>query len=183
MKKLLLVLLLGLPLLAEKLVLEKGFVAAHTEMLMDSTIDILNTDVHADISIQGHDILSIRGKLWVEMDLFSSDEPDRDDHMDKTDAIEKFPLASYLISSITKTQKEDIYVLHGTLMYHGQEQAFMADAEIKDTNNILTIKARSNFLVSDYGVEMPCMVFMCVRDRVDIFAQAVLVRKTSLAQN
>lgn len=177
MKKLLIVLLLSFPLFGDLLEVKEGFVGAHTEMLMDSTIDPLNTHLHGKVNIKEHDILSLNGKLWIEMDLFTSDEPDRDISMDKSDEIDKYPLATYSIVSITKAQKKDMYVIHGTLDFHGVEKAFMADAEILDENDIITINATSSFLISDYGIEMPCMAFMCVRDKMDIFAKVVLTRK------
>ena len=177
MKKLLLVLLLSLPLFAGDLELKEGFVAAHTEMLMDSTIDPLNTHVTADMSINGDDLLSLKGKILVDIGLFSSDNEDRDEHMHKADEATLFPLATYTISSLTAGTEKNAYTIHGTLNFHGQENAFMADAEVLDKDGVITISAKSSLLVSDYGIEMPCMVFMCVRDQVDIFAKVVLTRK------
>jgi len=177
MKKLILILMFSLSLVAGNLELKSGFVGAHTEMLMDSTIDPLNTHLKADLSMSGDDILSLKGKLWLKMELFSSDESERDEHMDEAVNVDSFPLATYTVSSLTKKETKDNYVIHGTLNFHGQEKAFMLDAEIKDSGNGIAISATSSFLVSDYGVEMPCMMFMCVRDKVDIFAKAVLLRK------
>ena len=177
MKKLLLVLLLAFPLLAGNLELKEGFVAAHTEMLMDSTIDPLNAHVSADMSIDGDDLLSLKGKIWVEMELFSSDNADRDEHMHEADEATLFPSATYTISSLTKEKEANAYTIHGSLNFHGQDKAFMAEAEVIEKDGMITISSKSSLLVSDYGVEMPCMVFMCVRDQVDIFAKVVLVRK------
>ena len=42
------------------------------------------------------------------------------------------------------------------------------------TDKTVTINATSMILVSEYDLEMPCMMFMCVRDQVDLFAKAVL---------
>jgi len=176
MKKLLLVLLFVFPLFAGNLALKSGFVAAHTEMMMDSTIDPMNSELHGNMSIEGDDLLTIKGKLWVELDLFTSDETDRDDHMDEAQEIQKFPIATYTVSSLTKNT-DGSYTIHGTLDYHGENKPFMANAEITDKNGLITISATSKLLVSDFGIEMPCMVFMCVRDQVDIFAKAVLIRK------
>ncbi len=176
MKKLLIVLLLSFPLFGDSLTLQEGFVGAHTEMIMDSTIDPLNTHLKADMSIDGNDLLSLKGKLWIDMDLFRSDNKDRDEHMNEANEVSKFPIATYNISSLTKSEKENMYVLHGTLDFHGTQKPFMLDAEILEKDSQIVINATTNFLLSDYGVEAPCMVFMCVRDKVDIFAKAVLVR-------
>ena len=66
MKKILLALFLTIPLLAANLQLKSGSVAAHTEMLMDSTIDPLNNSLNADITMDGGDVTTLRGKFWVE---------------------------------------------------------------------------------------------------------------------
>lgn len=175
MTKLLFVLLLTLPLFAGNLQLKKGFVGAHTEMMMDKTIDPLNSNLHADMNMEGDDLTSLRGKLWIEMKLFSSDNDDRDEHMHESNEVAEFPLATYTITDVTKSDGI-IYTINGELDFHGQKQAFTLKSEIILSENEVIINATSNFLVSDYGVEMPCMIFMCVRDQVDIFAKAVLTK-------
>jgi len=174
MKKLVFILLCSLPLLAGNLTLQEGFVAAHTEMLMDSTIDPLNNNLIADITMQGNDLLSLKGKLTVEMSLFVSDNSDRDKHMDEATEVGKFPLASYSITKVTKAEGANNYTLEGTLDFHGKKNPLTFNAEIMQTDKTVTINATSMILVSEYDLEMPCMMFMCVRDQVDLFAKAVL---------
>lgn len=175
MKRLLFLLLLILPLFAGNLQLKEGFVAAHTEMLMDKTIDPLNSNLQADMSMKGDDLSSLRGKLWIEMKLFSSDNDDRDENMHESNEVGKFPFATYTISDVTKND-DAAYTINGELDFHGQKRAFILKSEITLIENEVTINATSKFLVSDYGMEMPCMMFMCVRDQVDIFAKAVLTK-------
>ncbi len=174
MKKIVFILLCSLPLLAGNLTLKEGFVAAHTEMLMDSTIDPLNNNLIADITMQGDDLLSLRGKLSVEMGLFVSDNSDRDKNMDEATQVEKYPLASYSITNVTKAEGANNYVLEGTLDFHGKQNPLSFNAEIIKEDKTVTINATSMILVSEYDLEMPCMMFMCVRDQVDLFAKAVL---------
>lgn len=176
MRNLLLSLLLAFPLLAAELSLKEGFVAAHTEMVMDSTIDPLNNMLNAQLSIQNDDLTTLSGKLWIEMNLFSSDNEDRDEHMHEANEVDKYPLATYTLTKVTHVQNED-YTLEGTLDFHGQSKPWKMNAQIIDKDNTLTINATSSFLVSDFGMEMPCMVFMCVRDQVDIFAKAILLKQ------
>jgi len=172
MKKILLVLLLALPLLAANLQLKNGSVAAHTEMMMDSTIDPLNNALRADITMENDDITTLKGKFWVEMNLFISDKSDRDKSMYKEVEADKFKLATYTISSVTKTDGENSYTINGVLNFHGKEKPLTAKAKITITNGALAIEATSMILVSDFGIKMPCMVFMCVRDRVDLLVKA-----------
>ncbi|PHR53998.1 MAG: hypothetical protein COA44_14635 [Arcobacter sp.] len=176
MKKLLITLLMSLPLLAGNLQLKEGFVAAHTEMLMDSTIDPLNTALQADISIQADDITSLSGKFWIEMNLFSSDNKDRDEHMHDATEVSKYPLATYTLSKVTKLRGDNEYKIEGTLNFFSQSKPFSTRSEITLEKGILTINATSMIKVSDYGLDMPCILFMCVRDEVDLFIKAVLVQ-------
>lgn len=172
MKNMILVLLLSFPLFAVDLQLKDGYVAAHTEMMMDSTIDPINNSLKADISIENNDITTIKGKFWVEMSLFTSDKADRDKSMYKDVEAEKFKLATFTISSVTKTEVKDSYTISGTLNFHGQEKPLSAKAEITTIDGGLLINATSKILVSDFGIKMPCMVFMCVRDQVDLLIKA-----------
>ncbi|MFA5233574.1 MAG: YceI family protein [Sulfurimonas sp.] len=172
MKKILVGLLLALPLFAINLELKSGSVAAHTEMLMDSTIDPINNSLQADISIDNNDITTIKGKFWVEMTLFKSDKSDRDESMYKEIQTDKFKSATYTIKSITKVEGKDSYMIDGTLNFLGKEKPLSAKAKITTIDGSLAIEAKSMILMSDYGVKMPCMMFMCVRDQVDLLVKA-----------
>ncbi len=172
MKNILLILLLSLPLLATNLTLKNGYIAAHTEMLMDSKIDPKNDYLQADLTISDLDITTIKGKFWIEMGLFTSDKSDRDEDMYKDLQTGKFTFATYTISSITKTDTPESYTIDGTLDFHGVQKALSATAEIKNVDGSLSIHAVSEILVSDYGIEMPCLFFMCVRDKVELIIQA-----------
>ncbi len=178
MKKFAILLLLSFSLFAGNLQLKEGFVAAHTEVLGDSTIDPLNNNLHADLTISGNDITSIRGKISVDMKLFVSDNSDRDEHMNKTNEVEKFPLASYTITAINKAKDAHAYTIEGTLNFHGVQKALNFDAEILATEQSISISAISKFLLSEYDVDAPCLLgfALCVEDNVDIFAKAVLIK-------
>jgi len=176
MKKLLLLLLFCLSLFSYDLELQNGFVAAHTQMLMDSTIDPMTTHLQAQVHMEDTEFTSIRGKLWVELEFFSSDNHDRDEHMYEVEEIEKFPLASYEITSVTKDKDNIHYNLHGTLSFHGSQQPLIMRAQITQENRQITISATSQINVTDFNMQMPCMLFMCVRDEVDIFAKAVFLK-------
>jgi polyisoprenoid-binding protein YceI len=172
MKKIVITLLLALPLFAINLELKSGSVAAHTEMMMDSTIDPKNDALKADISINNNDITTIKGKFWVEMGLFKSDKSDRDKSMYKDVEADKFKLATYTVSSVKKAEGQDSYIIDGVLSFHGKEKQLSAKAKITTIDGSLSINATSMILMSDFGIKMPCMVFMCVRDKVDLLIDA-----------
>ncbi len=176
MKKIFLLLCAVLPLFASELRLKEGFVAAHTEMLLDRKIDPLNSVLRGEISMQGDELSSLKGTFTVEMGFFKSDNSDRDKEMDEALEITKFPLATYTIEDVVKTESENNYILKGRLAFHGEENELSFNAEIIQDDKSVTISAISKMWVSEYGVEMPCLLFMCVRDQVDLFAKAVLIK-------
>jgi len=176
MKTLLLTLLLTFPLLAGNLTLQKGFVQSHTEMIMDSKIDSVNDALHVEVSIDGDDITSIVGKFWLNVSLFVSDNEDRDEHMDDATEAKKFPLATYELKSITKAQGDDAYILHGIMEFHGVKKELSFKAQILNKENTIEISAETQILGPDYGIKMPCMVFMCVNDEIDILVELTLLK-------
>jgi len=177
MKKLLTILILALPLLASNLTLKDGFVSAHTEVLGDSSIDPLNTDLKANISMDDG-LESLKGDFSIDMGYFSSDNEDRDENMHETTEVEKFPLAKYTIKKVTKQEGENNYTIAGSLNFHGTDKALSFDAEIIEDSSDLVIKGTSTIMVSDYGVDMPCLggFFLCVDDKVDLFVKATLTK-------
>lgn len=172
MKKIIITLLLALPLFAINLELKSASVTAHTEMMMDNAINPKNDALKADISISNNDITTIKGKFWVEMSLFKSDKSDRDKNMYKDVEAEKFKLSTYTISSVKKVDGESSYTIDGELDFHGVKKPLSAKAKITTIDGSLSINATSMILMSDFGIKMPCMVFMCVRDKVDLLIDA-----------
>ena len=177
MKTLFFILCLNLSLFSNDLHLQKGFVAIHTEMLLDKTIDPLSTSLQADLSIQDSDINSLRGVFIIHMKLFSSDNKNRDEAMHKLNEVKKYPFAKYTISNISKAEGNHMYIINGILNFHGKEKALEAKAEILYQDNILTLNATANILASEYNLEVPCLFFFCVRDKIDIFVKSELIVK------
>lgn len=173
MKILLLVLLIGFPLFATDLVLKEGFVAAHTEQLMDSTINPLNNKLNADVKMQGSDVTSLSGKFWIEMNLFVSDNEKRDKNMNETIEVTKYPLATYTIKSVIKAEGDNAYTINGIMDFHGAKKDLSFVSHIVSDGDGTSISAKAQILGSDYGLKMPCMFFMCVRDEIDLAVEAL----------
>ena len=170
MRNLVLVLLLAFTLQAGNMELKKGSVMAHTEMAMDKTIDPSSNSLHGEVNMDGVDITSLKGKFWVDLTLFKSDNSKRDTNMYKDMETDKFKVATFTISSVVK--KGDGYAINGVMNFHGVEKPMSADAKITAKDDGLIIEATTKMLFSDYGMKMPCMVFMCVRDQVDLTIKA-----------
>ena len=175
MKKIFITLLVSLPLFAGNLQLQEGFVAAHTEATIGGSIDPLNTALQADIHINENDITSLNGKFWIEMNLFFSDNEDRDENMYEAMNTKQFPLATYTLNKVTKTEGTDAYTLEGNLNFFGNERPLTLSAQITFKEGKLVINATSKFLVSDYEMQAPCLLFICVRDEIDLFTKAVFI--------
>ncbi|MDQ7062128.1 MAG: YceI family protein [Sulfurimonas sp.] len=172
MKKMILVVLLSLPLFASSLTLTNGSIAAHAEMMMDSEINPLNTKLSADVNMQGDNIKTLSGSFWIDLNLFVSDKKDRDEHMYEALNSTEHKLATYTIISLTQGEEKDMYIVHGKLSFHGNEKELQAKAKITTTDAGLEFKANTSINMPDYGVEMPCMMFMCVDDKVDLVITA-----------
>jgi len=175
MKYLFFSLLLVFPLLATPLTLKEGFVAAHTEVLGDSTIDPLNIGLKAEMSMDST-LESLKGNFSVNMNFFSSDNEDRDENMHESTEAETFPISTYTIETVTKAEGENNYLMTGKLNFHGIDKKLNFDVEITQDTKSVSIKGKSKILVSDYGIDMPCLggFFLCVDDNVDLFVKAVL---------
>ena len=171
MKIILLAFMLVSGLMANSLELKEGFVQAHTEMMMDSTINPLNSRLHAEVSMDNNDFTTLTGKFWVDMDLFVSDNTDRDEHMDEATNVKKYPLATYTIKNIIK-KTEDTYALVGIMDFHGVKKELTFQTQILKSDSKLNFSAEVDILGSDFGLDMPCMVFMCVDDKINLLVEA-----------
>ena len=175
MKIIILSLFMTLCVFAQNLTLKEGLVAAHTEMLMDATIDPLNTFLNADVSINQNDILSLRGKFWIEMGQFSSDNKDRDEYMHEANKINEFPLANFTLMNLTQNE-DKTYTIKGNLEFLGVVKPLEANAEIIDKDNEIKISVHTQIHAKDFDLEMPCIIFMCVDEKIDIFVKAVFIK-------
>lgn len=166
MKKVLFLALLSTAWLAAgNLVVTKGKIKAHTEVFGDSTIDPSTTGLQSHLTMK-NTIESIRGTIDVSMKILQSDNKERDEHM--LEAIEevKYPLAKYTFKDIERSNKG--YIVNGILDFHGIKRPLSIQAEITKTNQKINFKGRSSFLMSSYNVKPPKMLFLTVRDQIDL---------------
>jgi len=167
MKKLFLGLLLSLPLLASQLSVSSGTISAHAKMMMDSNINPISNKLGGKVSIDNNDISSLYGTLSIPLGSFKSDKEDRDEHMYETLDIVKFAKASYTISIVVKDEQvPDTYTIKGKLNLHGIEKDLDAKGKITFENGELVLDAKADLMMEQFGIEMPCMVFMCVDEKV-----------------
>lgn len=150
---------------AAELSVTQGSVTAHTEVFGDSTIDPSTTAVTAQLSM-GDTPESITGTVTVAVTGLASDNTDRDEHMHEAIASKSFPEATYTFTSVTANDQG--YAIEGTMTLHGVSKPVTLQATLTDSGDTLAMKGSGTILMSDFGIEPPTLLFLTVRDQVDL---------------
>ncbi len=150
---------------ANPLVFTQGTVTAHTEVFGDSTIDPQTSNITSRLSI-GDDISSLKGFVDISLIALKSDNHDRDKHMYQAIEAMKYLITTYTISNVKKVDNH--YEIHGTLDLHGVKKPLKLVGNIKYANGKLKMDLKASFLMSGFGIEPPKLLFLTVRDKIDI---------------
>ena len=150
---------------ANILQVQEGQIKAHTEVFGDSTIDPATKNIGTSLTIDDT-IESIKGVIFISAADLISDNSKRDEHMYEVLDTKSFSTISFTINSITKEDKE--YILHGTLALHGVKKEMSIKANILKENGTVQIHSLFSIKMTDFGMEPPVMIFLTVRDQVDI---------------
>jgi polyisoprenoid-binding protein YceI len=86
-----------------------------------------------------------------------------------------FPKATFEIKEVV-AKGGDHYALKGSMNLHGVTKPISFDGTITEEGEKVHIKAASAIKMSDFGIEPPSMMFMSVRDQVDLNVDVVLKR-------
>ncbi len=174
MFKLLIVLSLVLFANASNLSVQKGEIIAHTEVFGDSEINPTTKDVKADLTMNDT-IESIKGKIYFDTISLISDKKTRDEHMYELLQAEKFKTITFDIKSIVKTDVD--YEIKGVLTLNGVQKNIKAKISINKQNNQLLLTGGFSFNLTDFSLEPPTMMFLTVRNRIDISYNITLEAK------
>jgi len=150
---------------ANVLQVQEGQIKAHTEVFGDSTIDPSTKNIGTSLTIEDT-IESIKGVVFISSKDLVSDNSKRDEHMYEVIEIESFSTISYTITNITK--QTDGYMLHGVLALHGIKKEMDIKADITKENGTVQLKSQFSIKMTNFGIEPPVMIFLTVRDQVDI---------------
>lgn len=165
-KKLLFLLILPFALFAGELKFVEGSVKAHTEVFGDSTIDPMTDKIKTSLNMDG-DIESITGEIIIDPMNLVSDNIDRDEHMYETLGAKDYTTISFRLLNITKN--EDGYIIGGVLNLHGESKGLEVKGDIvKSAENYIELKSKFTIKMTDYNIQPPKMLFLTVRDEVDI---------------
>ena len=165
MFKLLVILSLALFVNANSLTVQNGEIKAHTEVFGDSEINPTTKSVKADLTME-NSIESIKGKIYFETLTLISDKKSRDEHMYELLQVEKFKTISFDIRSITKNETD--YEIKGALTLNGVTKNIKAKIIINQQNNQISLNGGFSFNLTDFNLEPPKMMFLTVRNQIDI---------------
>ncbi len=165
MFKLLVILSLALFANANNLTVQNGEIKAHTEVFGDSEINPTTKSVKADLTME-NSIESIKGKIYFETLTLISDKKNRDEHMYELLQVEKFKTISFDIKSITKNESD--YEIKGALTLNGVTKNIKAKIIINQQNNQISLNGDFSFNLTDFNLEPPKMMFLTVRNQIDI---------------
>jgi polyisoprenoid-binding protein YceI len=160
------ILLIATPLLlsAGSLALTQGEIKAHTEIFGDSNINPATKIVQVEATMD-EAITSLKGQFTIKAADLKSDNSDRDEHMRETLEVNDYPFITVDIQNIT--QVGDLYKLDGTVLLHGVTKPISTMATITKTDSI-SITGSFAIKLTDHGVKPPTLLFLSVRDRIDI---------------
>ncbi len=159
---------------AGNLSFESGSIKAHTEVFGDSSIDPVFKKATSHLSM-GETAASLRGSMEVSIADFISDNAKRDSNMRETMESDKFPKASFEIKEVVSKGGENV-ILKGVMSIHGVSKPISFEGSVSEEGSKVRVKAKSSMKMTDYGITPPKMVFLTVRDQVDLNVDVVLKR-------
>ena len=171
MFKLLVILGLVLGANATSINVQSGEIKAHTEVFGDSEINPTTKNVKADLTIEDT-IESIKGKIYFETLTLVSDKKGRDENMHELLKIEKYRTISFDIKNIVKN--ENGYDINGVVTLNGISKSITAKTVIYRQNNQLLLNGEFSFNLTDFSIEPPVMMFLTVRNQIDVSYNIVL---------
>ena len=173
-KKLLLIFVTPLILLSSELQLVEGSIKAHTEVFGEPNINPMTNKINTNLSINDG-IESITGDITINAMSLVSDSSDRDANMYETLGAMDFSTINFKVLNISKSQ--DGYTIGGVLNLHGVSKGVEAKGVISNIkNNMIDLNSKFTIKMTDYGIEPPTMLFLTVRDEVDIDVNLKLQR-------
>ena len=159
---------------AGPLAFESGAIKAHTEVLGDSSIDPITKKAVSHLTME-ESPTTLHGSIEVTMADFMSDNRRRDEHMHEAFESAIFPKAIFEIKEIV-AKGSDGYTLKGMMNFHGVTKAMSFESMITQDGGKIRIKGSANMKMSDFGMKPIKMLFLTVRDQVDLSVDVLLKR-------
>lgn len=159
---------------AGNLSFESGAIKAHTEVFGDKTIDPTAKKATSHLSMESNPS-TLKGTMEVSMGDLFSDNKKRDEHMKEVIESDNFPKAVFEMKEVV-AKGGDHYNLNGTMNLHGVTKPISFEGTIAEEGGKVHIKATSVLKMTDFGIKPIKMMFLTVRDQVDLSVDVVLKR-------
>lgn len=153
---------------------ESGTIKAHTEVFGDSTIDPMSKKATSRLSMEGSPA-TLKGSIDVSMSDLFSDNKKRDEHMQEALESKLFPKAVFDVKEVI-SKGGDAYILKGVMNLHGVTKPMSFEGTISEEGNKVRIKATSDLKMTDYGIKPIKLMFLTVRDQIDLSVDVLLKR-------
>lgn len=174
MFKLILTALLALCAIAGELTLESGFIQAKTEVFGDSNINPSTNHIDSNVYIN-NSIESINGTIQIKTLDLRSDNIKRDNNMYKLLNSALYPTIMFQINQLIAHEK--MHNIQGILTLNGITKEVTSQVTVKEENNRINLFGHFFILLSDFGMTPPSMLFLNVRDKIDIIYNLHYTRK------
>lgn len=153
---------------------ESGAIKAHTEMALDKKIDPVAKRAMSHLSMETNP-LTLKGTIEVSMVDLVSDNKKRDADMQEALESSIFPKVVFEVKEVV-AKGEDNYLLKGTMNLHGVTKPITFEGKITEESSKVRIKATSALKMTDFGIKPPKLLFLSVRDQVDLYVDVSLKR-------
>jgi len=153
---------------------DSGVIKAHTEVFGDSTIDPMSKKATSHLMMDASPA-TLKGSIEVSMNDLFSDNKKRDEHMQEALESSSFPKAVFDLKEVV-AKGGDAYALKGMMTLHGVTKPMSFEGTISEENNKVHIKAASGLKMTDFGIKPIKLMFLTVRDQVDVSVDVLLKR-------
>ncbi|MDD2828078.1 MAG: YceI family protein [Sulfuricurvum sp.] len=167
-------LLLASSLTAGNLSFDSGMIKAHTEVFGDNTIDPMVKKAQSRLSMDDK-ADSLHGVIEVNAAELFSDNAKRDEHMHEVLESGAIPKISFDIKEMV-AKGGDKYTLKGALSLHGVTKPISFEGSVSEAGGKVHIVAKSSLKMTDFGIKPIKMMFLTVRDQVDLNVDISLKR-------
>jgi len=159
---------------AGNLSFESGAIKAHTEVFGDATIDPVAKRATSHLVMEANPS-TLKGTIDISMGDLISDNKKRDEHMQESLESDTFPKAVFEIKEVIAKGGTN-YTLKGTMSLHGTSKPMSFDGTVSEEGGKVHIRAASTLKMTDFGIKPIKMMFLTVRDQVDLSVDVFLKR-------
>ncbi|MGZ8546643.1 MAG: YceI family protein [Sulfuricurvum sp.] len=153
---------------------ESGAIRAHTEMALDKEIDPAAKRATSHLSMESTP-LTLKGSIEVSMSDLISNNKKRDADMQEALESSLFPRAVFDVKEVI-AKGDGHYLLKGTINLHGVTKPITFEGKITEESSKVHIQATSTLKMTDFGIKPPKLLFLSVRDQVDLSVDISLKR-------